>query len=96
MEIILCFFITPALPPRFLRLAKVRRCEMTRDNSESALVRLLTAFDDLCNIYLGFFCLLFSLCRSAHFLGVTVRRALLMDYIVEHFRSTNVTKSKMW
>lgn len=43
-----------------------------------------------------FFCLLFSLCRSAHFHGVTVRRALLMDYIVEHFRSTNVTKSKMW
>lgn len=55
MEIILCFFITPALPPRFLRLAKVRRCEMTRDNSESALIRLLTAFDDLCNIYLVFF-----------------------------------------
>lgn len=47
-------FITAALLPYFLRLAKVRRCEMTRGNSESTLISILTAFDDLCNIYPAF------------------------------------------
>lgn len=44
-------FITAALLPYFLRLAKVRRCEMTHGNSESTLINRRTAFDDLCNIY---------------------------------------------
>lgn len=35
-------------------------------------------------------------CRSPHFHGVTIERAVLVDNTVKHFQITNVMKSKFW